>query len=125
MSRVAFNPVIPGPDADPSEAVGVSPEWQARARRRMERIDGLSPELRDLVNELGWTIVNNFLIHGVHEPRLIRHLVETVLENGYGNGTGSLARSRAARMGHDINGCREPIRTEAINAFLGAVGVKR
>lgn len=48
---------------------------------RFREIDSLSPALRELVHEYGWNIVKSFLTLGVREPRHIRHLVETVLDD--------------------------------------------
>ena len=51
-----------------------------KRRARMERIDSMSPELRECVHDYGLTVVSAFLDHKVTEPRRIRHLVETVLD---------------------------------------------
>jgi len=48
---------------------------------RFREIDSLSPAHRELIHEYGWNIVKNFLTLGVREPRHIRHLVETVLDD--------------------------------------------
>lgn len=52
-----------------------------RAKRiaRMDRIDKLSPDLRALVHEYGFSIVDNFMRLGVTKPKHIKHLVEIVL----------------------------------------------
>lgn len=47
---------------------------------RMERIDAMSPELRELVHEYGFNVVNCCASLGVTRPRHIRHLVETILD---------------------------------------------
>lgn len=47
---------------------------------RMARVDALSPELRALVHEYGYNIVDNFIRLGVPKPKHIRHLVEMVLD---------------------------------------------
>lgn len=47
---------------------------------RMAAIDRLSPELRELVHDYGYTVVRAFLDHGIEKPRILRHLVETVLD---------------------------------------------
>lgn len=49
-----------------------------KRRKRMDRIDAMSPEMRALVNEFGLTIVDAFIAHGVTKPHAIRHLVNTV-----------------------------------------------
>lgn len=46
---------------------------------RMERVDAMPPELRELVHEYGLHCVDAFMQLGVTQPRHIRHLVETVL----------------------------------------------
>ncbi|TIO72143.1 hypothetical protein [Mesorhizobium sp.] len=53
---------------------------ERRRKKRMAKIDALSPELRSLVHEYGYHIVNQFMMNGVTSPRLIRHLVEIVLD---------------------------------------------
>lgn len=56
-------------------------DWVDRQRRaRMQRIDELPAEVRALVHEYGFRIVDNFLMCGVTKPRQIRHLVELVLD---------------------------------------------
>lgn len=52
---------------------------QERRRKRMEVIDSMPPEIRALTHEYGWTVVDSFLRCGVTQPKRIRHLVETVL----------------------------------------------
>lgn len=47
---------------------------------RMNRIDSLPKELRDLVNEYGFTIVDMLYGLGVTKPNQIRHVVETTLD---------------------------------------------
>jgi hypothetical protein len=65
-------------------------EAKARCRRRMERVDAMSPELRACVHEYGLTIVDAFVDIGVTKARHIRHLVETVRKGSVeiGNRTG-------------------------------------
>lgn len=73
---------------------GPTPEYLARARERMSKIDSLSPDLRMLVHEEGWTVVDAFLRLGVTKAKHIRHLIQTV-RNGsdaYGNGTRGVKR---------------------------------
>ncbi len=45
----------------------------------MDKIDKMSPELREIINEYGFTVVNAFTILGVTRANHICHLVETVL----------------------------------------------
>jgi hypothetical protein len=60
-----------------------SPEFQARLNerrhRRMDAIDRLPSDLRDLVHEYGYTVVKAHLDLGVRKAKHIRHLVETTL----------------------------------------------
>lgn len=51
-----------------------------RRRARMEVIDSQPPEIRQLVHEYGWSVVNTLLMCGVTKPKHIRHIVETVLD---------------------------------------------
>ena len=46
---------------------------------RMEKIDRQHPEIRKLVHDYGWNVVNSFFLIGVTKPSHIKHLVETVL----------------------------------------------
>jgi hypothetical protein len=48
--------------------------------RRMSFIDRMSPELRACVHDYSLSVVRAFMDIGVREPRHIRHLVETVLD---------------------------------------------
>lgn len=59
------------------DAGGPNAEWLARCRKRMDEINALAPEMRALVDDLGWTIVKAFLDCGVRNHRHIRHLVIT------------------------------------------------
>lgn len=52
----------------------------AKRKNRMDRIDNLAPEIRALVHEYGFNVVNAFLQLGITKHRQIRHLVETVLD---------------------------------------------
>ena len=58
-------------------------EAQARIegwrRERMDAIDALSPDLRKLVHEYGYTVVGSFMSLGVKRANHICYLVETVL----------------------------------------------
>jgi len=45
----------------------------------MRMVDGLPPEIRELVHQYGLTTVKAFLDLKIREPRHIRHLIETVL----------------------------------------------
>jgi glutamine phosphoribosylpyrophosphate amidotransferase len=52
----------------------------ANRQARMERVDAMSPEMRELVNHYGLTIIDTCIALGVARPRQIKHLVETVLD---------------------------------------------
>lgn len=69
--------------------MGPDEAWLARCRKRMADIDALSPDLRALVHEFGWTVVDAFLKAGVERARTIRHLIKTVKDgsSAFGNGT--------------------------------------
>lgn len=47
----------------------------------MERFDQMPPEMRELVNDYGFAVVDTCTALGVTKPRHIKHLVETVLDN--------------------------------------------
>jgi hypothetical protein len=65
----------------------------------MAQIDRMSPELRELVHEYGYTVVRAFLDCGVEKPKQIRHLVENVL-NEFSPTRGSFA-AQGIRTMHD------------------------
>ncbi len=54
-------------------------DHEIRRERRMHQIDNLTPELRAVVNEWGWTIVDNFMRCGVKKANRIEHLINVVL----------------------------------------------
>ena len=64
--------------------LGNSVEFQARVdkrrRNRMEAIDALPADVRDLVHEYGYNIIVACQNAGVKKAKHIRHLVETVLD---------------------------------------------
>lgn len=51
-----------------------------RRRERMERIDAMPADLRELVHAYGLRVVDTCLALGVSKPRHIKHLVEAVLD---------------------------------------------
>ena len=59
-----------------------------RVRARMDTFDRLPREMRDLINEEGYSIVAQFLSCGVRKPNQIRHLIRVVREGSaaYSNG---------------------------------------
>lgn len=65
---------------------GATQAFHERAVKRMNRIDEMPKEMRECVHEFGLTIVDAMLACGVKEARHIRHLVNTVREEGrFGN----------------------------------------
>lgn len=74
-----------------------------KRRRRFDQIDRLDPDMRALVNEEGWTVVDNFMRCGVTKASRIRHLIALVREGSasYGNPTfttGSFENVRGQRV---------------------------
>jgi hypothetical protein len=51
----------------------------SKRRARMGKIDRLTPEMRALVHEYGFAVVNTMMELGVVKPGQIRHAVETIL----------------------------------------------
>ena len=51
-----------------------------RRVNRMNAIDNMPKELRELVHEYGLPIVKTFMDLGVVKPKQIKHAVETVLD---------------------------------------------
>lgn len=69
-----------------------------RRQKRMEAIDALPSDIRDLIHEYGYTIVRAHLDLGVKQAKHIRHLVETTLDEfSPTRGSGSSQGARAAR----------------------------
>lgn len=50
-----------------------------KRKARMKEVDKPAPDLRVLVHEYGYAVVHAFLDVGVRNPRHIKHLVETIL----------------------------------------------
>jgi hypothetical protein len=61
-----------------------------KRQRRMAEIDSQPPAIRELVHEYGWPVVKTCMDLGINQPRHIRHLVETVL-NEFSPTRGSFA----------------------------------
>jgi hypothetical protein len=59
-------------------------EFQAlvdmKRRKRMARVDQISPELREMVNDYGLPVVTCLMDLGVTKPNQIKHVVETILD---------------------------------------------
>lgn len=57
------------------------PAWLAEKRRkRFDKIDAMSPEMRECVNDYGYHVVNTLKERGITSPRQIRHVVEAILD---------------------------------------------
>jgi len=69
--------------------LGPTEDYLLRCRARMREIDALSPDIREIVHEEGWTIVKAFLDLGIKKAPQIKHLISTVRDgsSAYGNGT--------------------------------------
>jgi len=50
-----------------------------RRQARMAKVDAMPANLRELVHDYGLNVVGAFIQCGVDNPRRIKHLVETVL----------------------------------------------
>lgn len=53
---------------------------QENRRNRLDRVDNMPAELRELVNSYGLAVVDTCMALGVTKARHIKHLVETVLD---------------------------------------------
>lgn len=62
-----------------SEKTFTIEDVQRKRADRMGRIDKLAPDIRQLVHEYGFTVVDNFMMLGIVKAKHIRHLVECVL----------------------------------------------
>jgi hypothetical protein len=64
-----------------SPYAGLSFQENVERRRvnRMAAIDALSPDQRGLVHDYGFTVVKTLMDQGITKPSVIRHIVETVL----------------------------------------------
>jgi len=70
--------------------------FDVKRRKRMDEIDQLPRELRELVHEFNWSIVKAFLDSGVRDARKIRHLIRTVANGAAGYGSGRQLSSGAS-----------------------------
>lgn len=50
-----------------------------KRRARMDRIDALPPEVRQVVHEYGVTVVNALMQCGVSKPKHMRHIISVVI----------------------------------------------
>lgn len=84
-----------------------SPEFLARVERRrlnrMQSVDRLAPEMRKVVHDYGLNVVQAFIDNGIVRPNIIRHLVETVLDEfSPTRGTSSSQGNKARRETYDV-----------------------
>ena len=82
----------------------------ANRRARMERIDEMPAEMRELIHIYGLAIVETCTALGVSKPRQIRHIVETVLDEF------SPTRGSYSRQGTRTEIERRPVDTSAGDA---------
>lgn len=66
---------------------------------RMDRIDKMPKEIRELIHEHGLTVVQSFLDHGVTSAKAITHLIKAVRTGSIdpGIGTGGVGMINAGR----------------------------
>lgn len=64
-------------------------EYLRRIKIRMDRIDALPKEVREVIHEHGLTVVDALLAAGVTKARTMRHLISTIRQgsSAWGNGT--------------------------------------
>lgn len=104
---------------------------QIKRVNRMNEIDGLSPDLRELIHEFNWRMVKAFLDAGVTDARQIKHLIRCVVEGAASysgsnmNPIGSLRLSTEAAMElalrEDLVVCEINPRDQVIQASMDAV----
>lgn len=54
--------------------------YQVKRVNRMNEIDNLPADIRELVHDFNWTMIKAFLDCGVRDARKIRHLIARVIE---------------------------------------------
>lgn len=64
-------------EMEPSEFLA---HVQSKRIARMEQIDAMPKEMRELVNAYGLTVVKTCMDLGVTKPKHIKHLVERILD---------------------------------------------
>lgn len=79
-------------------------QLSAKRRAALDAVDHLPPELRALVHDFGWPLVQTFLACGVTKPGAIRHLITMCWQNAQGAGT---ERRRGMEAGIDAMLLRE------------------
>lgn len=75
-------------------------EHAERRRARMKAIDALPADIRTIVHEEGWTVVNQFLMCGVTKAKVIKHLIRTVRDGSFDGGVNPLQRERVDNKGN-------------------------
>ena len=61
---------------------------QQKAQARMNRIDALPKDVRELVHEYGYSVIDAFLCQGVTKASAIKHLIQRVKTGSIDPGTG-------------------------------------
>lgn len=54
--------------------------YQVKRVNRMNEIDNLPADIRALVHEFNWTMINPFLKAGIRDARQIKHLIRCVVQ---------------------------------------------
>ena len=64
-------------------------EYLRRVKTRMDRIDAMPKDVREIVHEHGLTVVDALLAAGVTKGRVMRHLISVIRQgsSAWGNGT--------------------------------------
>lgn len=74
---------------------------ERRRAARMNQIDALPADVRELVHEYGFTVVKSFMDIGVVKAKHIHHLVETVL-NEFSPTRGSFSAQGIRTIHEDV-----------------------
>lgn len=73
-------------DAPEEDRAFIASKFEKR-RKRMDRVDNMTPDMRAVVHDYGLTVVDAFVQHGVTNPRIIRHLINTVFAGSVNGNT--------------------------------------
>lgn len=68
-------------DDDEQRRRPTAEEHKPKVERRMARIDSLAPEVREIVHEYGWNLVDTFIQHGVTKAKSMKALINSVRTN--------------------------------------------
>lgn len=90
---------------EPRDAPEFVDKVAQRRKARMTQIDRQPADVRALVHEYGWTVVNSFLLLGIKKAAHIKHLVETVL-NEFSPTRGSYSSQGRRGDGDGVDGRR-------------------